>query len=97
MFSSVFDLNKFRVDLRKYVPIKISNNYSVTLSARFNTVLSFGGGEFPVYLRESIGYMDMIRGWDNYVLEGEDKVLGSLELRIPVVKPFYVKGRTISW
>lgn len=93
LFSSVFDLNKFRVDLRKYVPIRILNDYSVTLSARFNTVLSFGGGEFPVYLRESIGYMDMIRGWDNYVLEGEDKVLGSLELRIPVVKPFYVKGK----
>lgn len=86
------DLNKFRVDLRRYIPIKLSKDYALVFAARINTVLSFGGGEIPLYLKESMGYDNLIRGWDNFVFLGEDKLFGSLELRIPLVKPFYVKG-----
>ncbi|MDD5361493.1 MAG: POTRA domain-containing protein [Ignavibacteria bacterium] len=91
--GNLFDINKFRTDLRRYIPIKIKNDYAFVLAARYNSVITFGGGDLPVYQRENLGYNDMIRGWDNYVFEGEDKVLGSLELRIPVVKPYYVKGK----
>ena len=91
-FHKEIDLNKFRFDLRRFIPIKISKNYALVLSGRVNSVLSFGGGIIPVYLIESIGYDNLIRGWNNFVFLGEDKFFGSLELRIPVIKPFYVKG-----
>ena len=92
LFHKNIDLNKFRFDLRRFIPIKLSKNYALVLSGRINTVLSFGGGEIPVYLQESMGYDNLIRGWDNFVFLGEDKMFGSLELRIPVILPFYVKG-----
>lgn len=92
IFHKNIDLNKFRFDLRRFIPIKLSKDYALILSGRINSVLSFGGGEVPVYLKESIGYDNYIRGWDNFVLMGEDKMFGSLELRIPLIKPFYVKG-----
>ncbi|MCE1165434.1 MAG: hypothetical protein LWX07_08550 [Bacteroidetes bacterium] len=93
LFSSSFDLNKFRTDLRRYIPLKLSNDYALVLVARYSSVITFGGGSLPVYLSESFGYADLIRGWDNYVFEGEDKMMGSLEMRIPILKPFYVKGK----
>ena len=92
-FSDLFDINKFRTDLRRYIPIKIKNDYAIVLSARYSSVITFGGGDLPVYLRENLGYSEILRGWNNYIFEGEDKVLGSLELRIPVVMPFYIKGK----
>lgn len=92
IFHKNIDLNKFRFDLRRFIPIKLSKDYALVLAGRINSVLSFGGGEVPVYLKESIGYDNYIRGWDNFVLMGEDKMFGSLELRIPLIKPFYVKG-----
>lgn len=92
LFHKDIDLNKFRFDLRRFIPIKLSSDYALVLAGRINSVLSFGGGEIPVYLKESIGYDNLIRGWDNFVIMGEDKLFGSLELRIPLVKPFYVKG-----
>ena len=92
IFHKDIDLNKFRFDLRRFIPVKLSNDYALVLSGRINSVLSFGGGEIPVYLKESLGYDNLIRGWDNFVFLGEDKMFGSVELRIPLVKPFYVKG-----
>ncbi|MFZ4590554.1 MAG: BamA/TamA family outer membrane protein [Ignavibacteria bacterium] len=92
LFHKDIDLNKFKFDLRRFIPIKLSKDYALVLSGRINSVLSFGGGEIPVYLKESIGYDNLIRGWDNFVFLGEDKMFGSLELRIPLIKPFYVKG-----
>lgn len=92
MFTGSIDVNKVQVDLRRYIPIKLSDKYALVLSGRINTVLSSGGGQIPVYLQESMGYDNLIRGWDNYVLQGEDKFFASAELRIPLVMPFYVKG-----
>ena len=92
MFTGIIDVNKFQADLRRFIPIKITKDYALILAGRFNSVLSFGGGEIPVYLQESMGYDNLIRGWDNFVLQGEDKLFSSIELRIPLVKPFYVKG-----
>jgi len=92
IFQKEIDLNKFRLDLRRFIPIKLTKDYAIVLAGKFNTVLSFGGGEIPVFLKESMGYDNLIRGWDNFVFLGEDKLFGSFELRIPVIKPFYVKG-----
>jgi outer membrane protein assembly factor BamA len=91
-FQKNIDLGKFKFDLRRFIPMKLTNDYALVLSGRINSVLSFGGSEMPVYLQESMGYDNLIRGWENYIFLGEDKLFGSLELRIPVVKPFYVKG-----
>ncbi|MCX6160522.1 MAG: hypothetical protein NTV87_04180 [Ignavibacteriae bacterium] len=92
LFSTVYDLNKFRLDMRKFYPIGLSKDYSITLGGRLIYGSTFGGGEIPSYYRETFGYGDIIRGWDNYVFEGENKLGYSVELRIPLVKPFYVKG-----
>lgn len=93
IFDKSVDINKFRIDIRKYLPVKIHKDYSVIFAARFNSVLSFGGGVLPVYLQESMGYDNLIRGWDNYVFLGEDKLFNSIEVRIPLIKPFYIKGK----
>jgi len=79
--------------LRRFIPIKLSKDYAIVFAARAISTITFGGGEMPVYLKESFGYDNFIRGWDNFVFQGENKFLGSMELRIPVVKPFFVKGK----
>lgn len=92
IFKKEIDINKFKGDFRKFIPVNLSKDYVIILASRFNSVLTFGGGFVPVYLQESMGYDNLIRGWDNYVLLGDDKLYTSFEVRIPLVKPFYVKG-----
>jgi outer membrane protein assembly factor BamA len=92
-FNELYDLNKVRFDIRNYLPLNIVKNYSIIIAGRFNTALTFGGGEIPSYLREQLGYDNLIRGWNNFVFQGEDKLFASAELRIPIIQPFFVKGQ----
>jgi len=92
LFSGLFDLNKIKFDVRNYLPVRIAGEYKIILGGRFNTAVTFGGGDIPAYLREQLGYDNLIRGWDNFVFQGEDKLFASTELRIPIIQPFYVKG-----
>jgi outer membrane protein assembly factor BamA len=80
------DVNLFRygIDLRDYEPLR----NDVALCGRvFGSFLS--GGVSPTYLHAYFGYYDRIRGYYSTVLEGEDILGGSIELRVPILKPRY--------
>ncbi len=93
LFNSSININKFNSDIRTFIPIKLSENYQITLASKLKSTISFGQGYIPSYMKESFGYGDLIRGWDNFVMEGESKLGFSAEVRIPVIKVFYVKGK----
>jgi len=80
------DVNLFRyeVDLRDYELL----GGDVSLCGRvFGSFLS--GGFSPSYLHAYFGYFERIRGYYTTVFEGEDIAGGSLELRVPILKPRY--------
>ncbi len=80
------DVNLFRygIDLRDYEPL----GDDVSLCGRvFGSFLS--GGVSPTYLHAYFGYFDRVRGYYSTVFEGEDILGGSLELRVPILKPRY--------
>ncbi len=93
-FGKSFDFNKINLDARKFIPVKLSDKYSITLASRFSGTYSFGG-TIPGYLNEFFGFDRIIRGYKNIVLEGENQTGLYNELRIPVVDPFYIKGNDI--
>jgi outer membrane protein assembly factor BamA len=93
-FGRAFDFNKINIDARRFIPIKLSDKYSVTFASRLNTTIAFGG-TIPIYLDEFFGFGRIIRGYKNIVLEGENQAGLYNEFRIPVVNPFYVKGESI--
>ena len=74
--------SRFGVDARKY--LELPANF--TLAGRlFGTAVA--GGEVPPYGRAYFGYAERIRGYFSTVLEGEDQVGGTLELRFALLKP----------
>ncbi len=91
VFNKFIDFNKFRFDLRNYLPLKLTKNYSISIATRLAGGISFGGN-VPSYLEETFGYSEIIRGWDNFVFQGEHLIGFYNEVRIPIINPFYVKG-----
>jgi outer membrane protein assembly factor BamA len=91
IYNKHHDFNRIKFDFRRFIPIKLGNDYAVTFAARTLGTISFGGN-IPSYMLESFGYGDLIRGWDDFVFSGENQLAGYTELRIPVIKPFYVSG-----
>lgn len=90
-FNNEISFNKFSVDLRKFVPMKIAKDYDITFASRGLYSMPFGGN-VPVYLHEVLGYDNLIRGWNGKVIDGEYILCSFNEFRIPLIKPFYVKG-----
>jgi outer membrane protein insertion porin family len=80
------DVNLFRwgVDLRDYEPL--GSDISVC-GHTFGSFLS--GGISPSYLHAFFGYETRLRGYFSRVLEGEDLVGGTIEVRVPILKPRY--------
>jgi len=93
-FGRLFDFNKINLDARRFIPIKLGSKYSISLATRVNGVLSFGG-EIPIYLNEFYGFDKIIRGYKNIVLEAENQLGFFNEIRIPIIDPFYIKGKSI--
>jgi outer membrane protein assembly factor BamA len=80
------NVNLFRwgIDLRDYEPL----GSDVSLCGHtFGSFLS--GGVSPSYLHAFYGYENRLRGYFSTVLEGDDIVGGSIELRVPILKPRY--------
>jgi outer membrane protein assembly factor BamA len=90
-FNNNINFNKFKVDFRKYIPIKITNDYTFTIATRFLNSIAFGG-RIPSYLHEFFGYNEIIRGWKTILFEGENQMGIFNEIRIPLLIPGYVKG-----
>ena len=80
------DVNLFRYgyDVRGYQPLASD----LSLCGRtFGSFLSRGVS--PTYLHAYFGYFDRVRGYYSTVLEGEDILGGSVELRVQIFKPRY--------
>lgn len=91
-FNDEIGFNKLSFDLRKYFPLKLGKDYKITFASRGLYSVPFGGN-VPVYLNEVLGYDNLIRGWNGKVLNGENILCIFNEIRIPVIKPFYVEGK----
>lgn len=90
-FNNEIGYNKLSFDLRKFVPVKIAKDYSITFASRELYSIPFGGN-VPIYQHEVLGYENLIRGWNGKVINGENILCSFNEIRIPVIKPFFVKG-----
>jgi outer membrane protein assembly factor BamA len=90
-FNNEIGFNKISLDLRKFVPVKITRNYDISLASRVSYSLPFGGN-VPVYMHDVLGYDNLIRGWNGKVLDGEYLLCSFNEIRIPIIKPFFVNG-----
>ena len=87
--DSQVDLFRYRVDLRGYQPL----GADLALCGRtFGSFVS--GGVVPAYLHSYFGYDERLRGYFNTVFEAEDIVGGSVELRVPILKPRYINVST---
>lgn len=75
---------RYGIDIGGYLPVL---NWAA-LGARTFTSLS-GGPVVPPYRHLYFGYGERIRGHFNTILEGENIVGGSTELRIPILNPRY--------
>lgn len=93
-FGEVINYNSFGFDIRKFIPIKISDKYLISFDTRINTTV-FWGGNVADYHHQQLGYGRTIRGWDDYVFEAENSLIYSNELRIPIVQPFYIPAKEI--
>jgi len=93
-FGKLVDFNKVNFEARKFIPIKLGDDYAVTLASRFFGTVSFGG-TIPAYLKEYLGYDNIVRGYKNIVFEGDNRGGIYSELRIPLVTPFFIKGKSI--
>jgi outer membrane protein insertion porin family len=83
--DSEVDLFRYQIDMRTYQPL----GSDISMAVRgFGSFLS--GGRSPSYLHAYFGFFDRIRGYYSTVLEGENQLGGSVELRLGVFKPRYV-------
>lgn len=93
-FGETINYNSVSLDIRKFIPIKLGKNYLISFGTRVNTSV-FWGGNIADYHHQQLGYGRSIRGWNDYALEGENSLLYSNELRIPIVQPFYIPGKDL--
>ncbi len=66
-------------DIRKYIPL----GRRPSIAFRFTTNLS--EGRVPVYDRVYLGYSERIRGHFNLVREGENRIISSIALHVPLL------------
>lgn len=92
--GKLLDFNRVNLDVRKFIPIKLSDKYFVTFASRILGAISFGG-TIPYYLDEYYGYDKIIRGYKKIVSEGENQFGSFSEFRIPIIDPFYFAGKSL--
>lgn len=78
-------------DLRKFFGFNGESGLGI------HTIGSFTwGGIIPPYLHTFFGYYDRIRGYFYKSIEAEDKIAGSIELRLPILSPRYLESDFIK-
>ncbi len=92
--GKLLDFNRVNYDVRKFIPIKITDHYAITFAAKTAGSISFGG-TIPYYLDQYYGYGKIIRGYKKVVYEGENQFGEFNEFRIPIINPFYFKGKSL--
>ena len=87
------NFGRFTFENQSFIPIPITKNYYLTFASKLYTSLAMGG-EVPLYNHEYLGYSeDYVRGWKGKAFEGEDVFTVYNEIRIPIIKPRYVRGK----
>ena len=81
---------RFGVDLREYRSLM-----GIIFAGRFATVLTHNPP--PSYRKIYFGYQERIRGHFEQVVEGENRMLASLEARIPLLSERYIPLPSDTW
>ena len=87
------NFGRFILENQSFIPVPITINYYITIASKLYTSLAMGA-VIPVYNHEYLGYSeDYVRGWKGKAYEGDDIFTVYNEIRIPVIKPRYVRGK----
>lgn len=87
------NFGRFILENQSFIPVPITKNYYITIASKLYTSLAMGA-VIPVYNHEYLGYSeDYVRGWKGKAYEGDDIFTVYNEIRIPVIKPRYVRGK----
>jgi outer membrane protein assembly factor BamA len=87
------NFGRFSFENQSFIPIPFSKNYYITVASKLYTSLAVGA-VIPLYNHEYLGYSeDYVRGWKGKAYEGDDVFTLYNEIRIPIVKPRYVRGK----
>lgn len=89
------NFGRFAIENQSFIPIPITKSYYLTAATKLYTSLAMGP-VIPYYHHEFLGYSeDYIRGWKGRAYEGENIFTMYNELRIPILKPRYIKAKDI--
>ncbi|HWA06577.1 MAG TPA: BamA/TamA family outer membrane protein, partial [Ignavibacteria bacterium] len=87
------NFGRFILENQSFIPLPLTKSYYITLASKLYTSLAMGA-IIPVYNHEYLGYSeDYVRGWKGKAYEGDDIFTVYNELRIPVIKPRYIRGK----
>ncbi len=84
--ESPVNLATYAYDVREFIPLGDDWAFGMRSFGNFT-----GGGLIPIYRHVYYGYSERLRGYFNDIWEGEDIMGGNFELRIPLLKPRYVR------
>lgn len=91
------NFGRFILENQSFIPVPITKNYYITIASKLYTSLAMGA-VIPVYNHEYLGYSeDYVRGWKGKAYEGDDIFTVYNEIRIPVIKPRYVRGKDMMF
>ena len=89
------DFGRMNAELRQFIPLNITNDYSITLASKFYTSLAVGP-VIPFYNHKFLGYGDdFVRGWGRLGYEGDNDLTLYNEVRIPLIQPAYIEGKNL--
>ncbi len=92
-FDKEINFGRYILENQSFIPITIKKDYYITLASKFYTSLAMGAN-IPYYNHEYLGYSeDYVRGWKGKAYEGDDVLTLYNEVRIPIIKPRYVRGK----
>jgi len=95
MLDKEIDFGRFIIENQSFIPVPITKNYYFTVASKLYTSTAMGP-VIPYYNHEYLGYSeDYVRGWKGKAYEGENVFTVYNELRIPILKPRYIKAKNI--
>lgn len=89
--ESKIDLTGFSYDLRQFFGFNNGNSFGLRNAASFTW-----GGVIPPYRHVFFGYDERIRGYFRKVVEEENRILASAELRLPILLPHYLEMKWLK-
>ena len=87
------NFGRYTLENQSFIPLSFTKNYYITFASRLHTSLAIGA-VIPVYNHEYLGYSeDYVRGWKGKAYEGDNVFTIYNEIRIPIIKPRYIRGK----